>query len=311
MEQEYILEGINKILTFLGKHGGRIRIASDWDFCCRVNDLGEGEFELELSSLDESEGEVFTDPFFRVGVTFDEQRQRILTARPTEYVSRGWMHEIRMDESGNYKDSAGKVISDEDALSERLAEYLATVTRLRPYLRDPLQVICFQKDADRSLPDTDPERRKQKREAMARMGLLGICPEDIEAYRTGELTKILVEHANRKVRREALTVEEKTMIQRVEKESRIPFLTYYVITDTLTWPDGATNTRYILPYVWDEKHDSSTEDEKAGKGWAGVRKEMLQYGVIPAYVINANIPSYCEFAQVPYRLVNGMLFAIG
>ncbi len=304
------LEGLNSIFNFLGIHGGKIAIEDDWTFCCKVRNLGDGDYEAELSSL--SDDGALRDPFFRVELTFDEERKQVIDYRPIEYRSEWYGGELRIDCIGNLCDSSGNSDYDENDLEERFSSYIGTITVIRPYLTKPKSVEKYEDDVDCTYLGGNPELKKLRREAMARMRILGVSPEDVEKFGKGEYTKIVVDYENMRVRKMAPTQEEIEMVKKVEQESDIPFLAYYIISDTLTWPDGETNTRYILPHVWDEKWDNDSDKErKEGELWGRVRRNMLQYKMIPCYVVNADIPDYSEFGELPYQMLDGMLFTVG
>ena len=96
----------------------------------------------------------------------------------------------------------------------------------------------------------------------------------------------------------------------LEKYS-IPVLPYYIISDTITWPQGEVNRRYIIPYVESVRADTDNDDEEREfeDTWKQERKDMLQYGTIPCYTINADIPEYSEFGELSYQVINGTLIA--
>ena len=312
MKNEQSLEKLNMIFDKLGPHGGSISIENDWTFYCRVNDLGDGDHEAELFSAEGVDEDAFKDPFFRVEISFNEDRSRITDYCPIEYLSQWWGGELRIDPSGNACDSAGNTDSDENDLEERLSSYLDTITQIRPYLTEPKSEERYERDIDRTYLGSDKELKPLKKEAMSRMRILGVSEEDVDKFAKGELTKIYVDHENRKVRREEFTPEDSEIVKKAEKEAAVPFMAYYLIVDTITFPDGETDTRYIIPYVWDEKWDSSSnEDYEAGQLWGRVREDILTYKALPCYTVNLQNPEYSEFGELPYRVLNGMLFTLG
>ena len=306
------IEGLNRIFDFLGIHGGCIAIEDDWMFCCRVRDLGDGDYEAELFSLSDDGEDALKDPFFRLELTYDEDRKQITDYRPIEYLSEWYGGQLRIDCSGNSCDSLGNSDYGEDDIEERFSGYIGTITEVRPYLTDPKAVEKYEKDIDCTYFSGHPELKRLYKEAVARMKILGVSGEDVEKFSKGEYTKIFVDHENRSVRKMDPTQEEIEMVKKAEKEANIPFLAYYIISDSISWPNGETNTRYILPHVWDEKWDNDSDEEhKEGELWGNVRRNMLKYKRVPCYTVNADIPDYSEFGELPYQMLNGMLFTVG
>ncbi len=309
-----VLRGLNSIIQFLGKHGGIISIEDDWSFNCYRCDLGGKDFELLIYSSDDQEDddEALTDPFFRIEVEFDDKEESITAARPIEYLSQWWGGEMRIDPDDNICDSQGNAEHNDGELMERLESYMDTVTEMYPYLRNPKSVIKFEEDIDCTYLNREPELKKMIKEAMARMRLLGASSEDVEKFGRGELTMVYVNHKERKVRKEEPTTEELEIINKAVEESSIPFLPYYITKDTITWEDGTVNTRYILSYVWDEKNDwNGVSDYEEGELWGKVRGRMIEYKMIPCYTINADIPEYSEFGELPFQMLNGTFFTVG
>lgn len=306
-----IVNKMNKIIRFLGPYGGIIEIEDDWKFSFRVNNLGNGEMEIEMFSFNDDGDKVVLDPFFRIEVKFDENRENVVYARPTEYLSQWLNGEMRIDKNDNICDSKGNAEHNDGELVDRLCSYLDTITKICPYLTNPKSVERFSEDVDCTFWENEPVTRKMKKEAIARMKLLGIDSDVMERFVHGKLTKIFVDHEERTIREEELTAEEMEIINNTITGSDIPFLAYYVICDTITWSDGETNTRYILPYVMEEKYDLEDEVEYAeGEVWGNIRKQMIESKMISCYVMNKDIPEYSEFGELPYRLLRGMLFVV-
>ncbi len=306
------IEKLNRIFDFLGIHGGKISIEDDWTFCCKVRDLGDGDFEADLCSLSDDGEDAWRDPFFCVEITFDEDRKKITDYRLIEYLSEWFGGELRIDCNGNSCDSGGNLDHDEDNLEERFSSYLDTITKGRPYLTNPKSVEKYEEDIDCTNLSGQIEHKKLYKEAVARMKILGVLSEDVEKFRKGEYTKIFVDHETQTVRKMEPTPEEVAIVKKAESEADIPFMAYYIISDKISWPGGETCTRYILPYVWDEKWDSDSDEEhKVGEIWGKVRRNILKYKMIPCYTVNADNPEYSEFGELPYQILNGMLFTLG
>lgn len=306
------LEVLNRIFDLLGPHGGSIAVENDWTFYCRVNDLGDGDHEAELYSMSDEDEGAFKDPFFRMEISFNEDRTGITDYCPVEYLSQWPGGELRIDRSGNMCSSDGSTDHNENELEERFSSYMNTITNMRPYLTAPKSVERYDRDVDRAYMGSDKEHKSLKGEAMSRMRILGVSEEDVDRFAKGELTKIYVDHENRRVRKMEPTAEELEIVKRAEKEAHIPFTAYYLIVDTITWPSGDTDTRLIIPYVWDEKWDStSDEDHEAGDLWGNVRSDILKYKMLPCYTVNLENPEYSEFGELPYQILDGMLFTVG
>lgn len=144
-----IINGINKILQFLGPYGGIIMIEDDWKFSLYVHDEGyeneieSGEYEIEMASSATANGDCLNDPLFRVVVKFDEAHETIVSAKITGYWSEwpgGWME---IDKDDNIYDSMGNEEHVDGELEERFCSYLKTITKFRPYLTNPISVERF------------------------------------------------------------------------------------------------------------------------------------------------------------------------
>ena len=199
--EERILDGLNKIFGFLGCHGGTIEIEDEWKFSCAVNDLGGGDYEAEISSIDDEEDIVQVDPFFRINIIFDESRKKVVAAKPIEYVSQGWMGTLYIDRYGNFRGFSGETGCEEDELEERLENYIDNVTNTLPYLTNPVRVERFEEDSDKTYLNTDPDEKKAKLEAMERMRLLGIDTKDVEKFGRGIYTFVYVDHEKKRYRK--------------------------------------------------------------------------------------------------------------
>ena len=305
------LDSLNRIFNFLGPHGGSISIENDWTFYCRVNDLGDGDYEAELYSMSDEDEGALMDPLFRIDIWFDADRTKITDYRANGFLSQWWGGELRIDRNGNSCDSAGHTDYDENNLDERLFSYLGTITELRPYLTAPKSVERYEKDIDRTYFGNDMNHKILKREAMSRMRILGVSEEDTEKFAKGELTKIYVDHENKRITKMEPTNEELDIVKRAESEADIPFMAYYLIVDNIRWMSGEVNTRCIIPYVWDEKWDNDSDGELTeGEAWGRVRGDMLKYNMIPCYTVNLENPEYSEFGELPYQILKGMLFTI-
>lgn len=143
-----ILDGLNEIFRFLGVYGGIITIDEDWDFSLYVHDEGiwneleSGEYEIEMASSTGINGDHVVDPLFWIVVKFDEAHEKVVSAKATGYRSEwpgGWME---IDKDNNVYDDTG-VEHMEGELEERLCNYLETITKFRPYLRNPVSVERF------------------------------------------------------------------------------------------------------------------------------------------------------------------------
>ncbi|MBR4760897.1 MAG: hypothetical protein IK078_12230 [Lachnospiraceae bacterium] len=304
------IEALNRIFGLLGAYGGRIDIDSDWSFFCKVYDFGDGDYEAILYSKNDESDDAFADPCFYMEITFNENRTRVLDYRLTGYLSEWWGGQLRIDADGNMSDAAGNIDYAKDELEERFSSYMDTITNLRPYLTKPVHVERYERDVDCIFAGNDPLDKRLRREAMARMRLLGVAREDVERFSKGEYTKVLIDHENRTFRKMEPTQEEIEMIKNAERESSIPFAAYYIIRDTIIWPDGSASERFILPHVWDEKWDRQSDDDyEEGQLWAKVRKDMLKFKRIPCFVVNPKIPEYSEFGELPYQVLQGILLA--
>ena len=158
----------------------------------------------------------------------------------------------------------------------------------------------------------DSSKDKMRNEAITRMRALGINEADVTGFANGEYTKVYVDHENDMVLKMVPTPEEVELIKNAEEESSIPFVAYYIINDEITFPDGTTISRYILPYVWEEKFDATSSDDfEEGEVWEEARKNMLESKIIQCYTINADIPEYSEFGELPYKMEDGVLVTVG
>lgn len=142
---KYIIDSLNKIFDFVGPHGGHLCADHDWDFYCKVYDMG-GSYEAELYSTDLLQKNQPIDPLFRLEITFNEDRSEVLSAYPFEYISQFLGFELHMnlrDENCKY---TGECESMEADIEERFCSYLKTITELRSYLTKPYIYICFEED---------------------------------------------------------------------------------------------------------------------------------------------------------------------
>jgi len=146
-KNQFIIEQLNKILQFLGSHGGIITIEDDWDLSLYVNDYGEDDCNIELSSSSCVNGDILYDPFFRIKVEFDERHEKIIAVKPDHYWSQWLGGELQIDENDDIYDSFGNKDHVDGELEERLCSYLNTITKYRPYLNNPNTVERFGIDA--------------------------------------------------------------------------------------------------------------------------------------------------------------------
>lgn len=136
------------------------------------------------------------------------------------------------------------------------------------------------------------------REAKERMELLGISANDVDRFfQDQEITKIVADHKNMRVGKQALTTEEQEMIRQLEEEMEI--LVYYLIQDEGLWPDGCSFPRYTLLHV------NQYQDEY------GYTKECMQRcGAVPAYVINQEEPECSEITEFGFRNISGLIINV-
>ena len=144
-----MIDGINQILRFLGSYGGIITIDDDWQFSLYVHDYGSeedlesGEYEIEMASSAEINGDCLNDPLFRIVVKFDEAHEMVVSAKLIVYWSEwpgGWM---KIDKDDDIYDSMGNKEHVDGELEERFCSYLKTITKFRPYLTNPTSVERF------------------------------------------------------------------------------------------------------------------------------------------------------------------------
>lgn len=135
-------------------------------------------------------------------------------------------------------------------------------------------------------------------EAKERMGLLGVSAKDVDRFfQDQEMTKIIVDHENMKIGKQALTMEEQEMIRQLEEE--MEFLVYYLIQDEGLWPDGCSFPRYTLLYV------SQYQD-----GYGETKECMQRCGAVPAYVINQEDPECSEVTEIGFRNISGLIINV-
>ncbi len=135
-------------------------------------------------------------------------------------------------------------------------------------------------------------------EANDRMRLLGIREEDIRNFGYGELTKVYVNHSEKRLNKESLTPKELEMIMEVEEEKDV--LVYYVIKDKGVWPDGAEFERYTLAIV-----DTYIDD------FAFVKEDCIKGTLtLPAYIINAEDPGCSGREEFGFKIINGYMINI-
>ena len=140
-----ILAGLNKIFDKLGPYGGHLCVHHDWDFYCKVYDMGNS-YEAVLYSTDLLQKNGPIDPLFRMEIAFNEDRSEVIDVHPFEYISQFLGFELHMnlrDENSKY---TGECESMEADIEERLCSYIKTITEIRPYLTDPYIYICFEED---------------------------------------------------------------------------------------------------------------------------------------------------------------------
>ena len=138
-----ILKGLNQIFDFLGPYGGRITIDEDWEFVCKVY-LVDGTYEVNMWSYGGEEHWNLIDPSFRIEVTFDEDRKKIVSAKPIEYFSQWLGGDLLMNVYDNADKYEGDCESMEEDIKERLLSYIGTITIIRPYLTDPKTVERYE-----------------------------------------------------------------------------------------------------------------------------------------------------------------------
>lgn len=135
-------------------------------------------------------------------------------------------------------------------------------------------------------------------EAKERMELLQISPEDIDSFFVDkEITKIDVDHENLKIIKGVLNDEEKEMVRQIEQEKE--FLVYYLIKDEGLLLDGCSFARYTVLFVDKYKLD-----------YENMKESIREYRMVPAYVINQEIPEYAEITFFGYRNVDGTIINI-
>ena len=134
-------------------------------------------------------------------------------------------------------------------------------------------------------------------EAVKRLELLKVNPAAVELIAANRSInfKIVVNHEEKSVRKQALTENEIQMIK--EHEERLGFICYYLIQDEGIWPDGCTFPRYTLLFV-----DTNEEEYE----WE--RTETIERcGMVTAYVINMEDQDCSEYSEIMYRNVGGNL----
>ena len=141
----------------------------------------------------------------------------------------------------------------------------------------------------------DKTRALAIEEAKERMELLGIDERDIAAFCSGELTKVVVDHGEKRFKKDELTDEEKKMIARIEKEQDI--IVYYVIKDKGVWPDGAEFERYPLPSV-----DTYVND------YGFIKESCIKAcGTLVAHVENMEDPRCSGREEFRFKVVKGIM----
>ncbi len=133
-------------------------------------------------------------------------------------------------------------------------------------------------------------------EAVERMELLGISEKHRKLFLTNrKFIKTAVNHDERVIRHMQATDEETQIVRKWEKEKNS--IVYYIIQDEGLWPDGCKFPRYTLLYV-----DSYTKEYKRVK-----ENCILQFGTVPAYVINMEDPRCSEYGEIVFKNVKGFL----
>lgn len=132
-------------------------------------------------------------------------------------------------------------------------------------------------------------------EANDRMELLGIKEEAINNFILGDLTKIHVIHAEKRIMKEDLTLEELEMVRQIEEIKDV--LVYYVIKDTGHWPDGEEFDRYTFAIV-----DTYLDD------YEFIKKECIKdCQTLPAFIINMQVPEYSNQEEFEFRVISGVM----
>lgn len=133
-------------------------------------------------------------------------------------------------------------------------------------------------------------------EAKERMELMEMNPDDIRILFLGrEITKVYVDHVNKRVRRQEPTEEEIQIVKKFEQEYGV--IVYYLIQDEALWPDGCTFPRYTLLYVDQNKEEYEMVKEEC----------ITSCGTVPAYIMNLEIPECSEFAEIAFHNVGGLI----
>ena len=136
------------------------------------------------------------------------------------------------------------------------------------------------------------------REAKERMGIFQVSADDIDRFLAEkEIPKVVVDHKNRRICKQALTEEEKEMIGQLEKGKE--YLVYYLIQDEGIWPDGCSFPRYTLLYV-----------DKYKEEYLQIKKYIQMYEIVPAYVVNQEEPECSESTEIGFRNVSGLIMNV-
>ena len=144
----------------------------------------------------------------------------------------------------------------------------------------------------------EPIKSIMYREAKERMELLQVTSDDIDSFfMDREITKIVVDHENMRICKQALTDEEKDVIRHLEQEKE--YLVYYLIQDEGLWPDGCSFPRYTVLYV-----------DKYKDEYKNIKEYIQMCEIVPAYVINQEEPECSECAEIGFRNVSGLIINI-
>ena len=136
-------------------------------------------------------------------------------------------------------------------------------------------------------------------EAFDRMEIMGISLQDRNDTLASRKVsfKVVVNDQEKSIRKMPVTKEENKMIEEIENEYGV--ICYYLIKDQCSLPDGTVFTRYTMPYV----SNNSKEYDMINEG-------IQDYYVVPAYVVNEEIPEYSEFTECEYENIKGLIINV-